>query len=674
MPEPRRAVVFSGGGAKGIFESGVVHALAQTGYQADVITGSSVGALNAIGYAETLRAGRQEGSDASLKTAESLLALWQEIDRLKVADLDRWGWRVYALGGVFLVLGTALLGAVLSIGRVPTWLAVLELTTGILLGAAILAAGLALFVVWSLLPKKIRDHVWQGRWGEQTRDEASRTLVAQLCDTALRLGGFLPSLFGSRGLRRAATLVVPAHRRLSEYRESGLDVRLTRTNLRTGRTEISEALEPRDVDRPGFDRGLRVLGDPRAVAAALASSAFPGAFPPVCADDIYVPDENRSLYARARDRSVAKKELKRVFGNDSKVQYVWLMSLLERLADDDPTLTRTGGEARLLERIRSEFFGGRAAWNRVSVHSIFVLAETRGWPQIPLPDEPPYADRYLDGGILDNTPLSTALRALREGDAGDRAAGGESAETSEMIVVLLSPRARRRYLSAGVAARLSGPALGLRALRLQAERRLQDDVRTAERIDHLLGQTGLVEEDQSALAATGTTGRVAGTAASVAPPPVAPAAVAPGAESWSDLFSRERGDDGESADPRGLHVEDERLVRVQVTRVYPTWDLPWLFSLDDRLGFDREHARAFQVRGCRDTLTALAATYGKRSRAGAEVPPGVRRALELTAGSGPHVASGWICSAERCTLRAVCDRVAAEDKAGDTFEGAVARA
>src|SRR6185369_17861371 len=112
--------------------------------------------------------GRQEGPAASLKTAESLLTLWQEIDRLKVADLDRWGWRVYALGGLFLVLGTALLGAVLSIGRVPTWLAVLELTVGILLGAATLVAGLALFVVWSLLPKKIRDHVWQGRWGEQT--------------------------------------------------------------------------------------------------------------------------------------------------------------------------------------------------------------------------------------------------------------------------------------------------------------------------------------------------------------------------------------------------------------------------------------------------------------------------------------------------------------------------
>lgn len=671
MPEPRRAVVFSGGGAKGIFESGVVHALAQTGYEADVVTGSSVGALNAIGYAEMVRVRHQEGAEASLTTAESLLTLWQELDRLKVADLDRWGWRVWVFGAAFLAFGWALILAAFSGGGTRPWLALLERAAGFVLGLLALAAGGAWIVAWMRLPAALRRHVWQGRWGEQTRDENGTTWGERLRDAALRLGGLLPSLFGDRGLRRAATLVVPVHRRLSEYRESGLDVRLTRTNVRTGRTEISEALEPRDMDRPGFDRGLRVLGDPRAVEAALASSAFPGAFPPVRADDIYVPDENRSLYARARDRALAKKELKRVFGNDSKAQYVWLMSLLERLADDDPTLMRTGGEARLLERIRSEFFGGRAAWNRVSVRSIFVLAETRGWPQIPVPDELPYADRYLDGGILDNTPLSTALRALREGDAEDRAQGGESAETSEMIVVLLSPRARRRYLTAGAAQRLAGPALGLRALRLQAERRLQDDVRTAERIDHLLGQRGLEEEDESALKATGTTGAVASTPVPVAPPPAAP-----GAESWADLLSRERGDDGEGdgALTRALHVEDEKLVRVQVTRVYPSWDLPWLFSLDDRLGFDRAHARAFQVRGCRDTLAALAATYGERSRTGDEISPGARRALDLTTGSGPHVAPGWICAAERCTLRALCDQVAAEDRAGDPSEGAVARA
>src|SRR5262249_45801152 len=398
-------------------------------------------------------------------------------------------------------------------------------------------------------------------------------------------------------------LVVPKHRRLSEYRKAGLDVRLTRTNVRTGRTEISEFLELRDMDRPGFDRGLRVIGDPRALEAALASSAFPGAFPAVAADAVYVAEENRSLYARVRDRWLAKQELKRVFGaGESKRQYVWLMSLLERLEDDDRSLTRTGGEARLLERIRSEFYGARAAWNRVSVRTIFLLAETRGWPQIPVPGETPYADRYIDGGILDNTPLSTALAALREADAQ----GEVRSEAHEILVVMLSPRKRGRYLAATKAAHLAGPALGLRALRLQAETRIEDDVRNAEKIDRLLAEKGWAEEERAAEEKKAS-------AAVALPESASPASE----ESWATIFSRERGEDGESeAPPSALHVEEVRLVRVRVTRVYPTWDLPWLFSLDDRLGFNAKDARQFQVRGCRDTLVALATRYGESARTG----------------------------------------------------------
>jgi len=657
MPEPRRAVVFSGGGAKGIFESGVVHALAQTGYEADVITGSSVGALNAIGYAEMVRVRRQEGAEASLTTVESLLTLWQELDRLKVADLDRWGWRVWVFGALFLAFGWALILAAFSGGGTRPWLALLERAAGFVLGLLALAAGAAWIVIWMRLPAALRRHVWQGRWGEQTRDESGATWGGRVRDAALRVGGLLPSLFGDRGLRRAAALVVPAHRRLSEYRESGLDVRLTRTNVRTGRTEISEVLEPRDMDRPGFDRGLRVLGDPRAVEAALASSAFPSAYPPVSADAIYPPEENRSLYARARERALAKTELRRLFGPQAKAQYVWLMSLVEELAEEDRNLTRTGGEARLLEKLRSHFYGPRALWNRVSIRALFVLAETRGWPQLTLADEESIADRYFDGGILDNTPLSTALTALRERDAGEAApvpANGAAAPVHEMLVVLLSPRARRRYLATRQAARLEGPALGMRALRLQAERRVEDDIRTAEKIDRLLSEKGWLEDELKSVE------RAAPVAAAAAPEKSAP-----GAESWAELFSHELG--GEDGEPPPPEVApEEKLARIEVTRVYPTWDLPWILALDDRLGFDAEEARAFQVRGCRDTMVALRMRHVHATRSGRDVSAAARRAIELTGNGGPDTPpAGWICPTERCSLRATCDRVAAGERAAE---------
>src|SRR5215470_7386105 len=169
MPEPRRAVVFSGGGAKGIFESGVVHALAQTGYEAEVITGSSVGALNAVGYAEVVRARREEGPEASLATADSLLTLWQQLDKLHVADLDRWGWRPLIGAVALAVLGGLLVAAV---SPAPMgWLAVLERLSAFVLGSLAILAGAFILGLWIDLPSKLRSHVWHGRLGETGKPE-----------------------------------------------------------------------------------------------------------------------------------------------------------------------------------------------------------------------------------------------------------------------------------------------------------------------------------------------------------------------------------------------------------------------------------------------------------------------------------------------------------------------
>ncbi len=50
----RRGFVMTGGGAKGLYEAGVINAFHLSGLRFDVITGSSSGAMNSIFFAEYL--------------------------------------------------------------------------------------------------------------------------------------------------------------------------------------------------------------------------------------------------------------------------------------------------------------------------------------------------------------------------------------------------------------------------------------------------------------------------------------------------------------------------------------------------------------------------------------------------------------------------------------------
>ena len=55
----KRGFVMTGGGAKGLYEAGVIHAFHLTGMEFDVITGSSIGAMNSAFFAEYLYQKRQ---------------------------------------------------------------------------------------------------------------------------------------------------------------------------------------------------------------------------------------------------------------------------------------------------------------------------------------------------------------------------------------------------------------------------------------------------------------------------------------------------------------------------------------------------------------------------------------------------------------------------------------
>ena len=83
----KRALVLSGGGAKGVFEAGVLKACHHTGLTFDVITGSSIGAINAVLYAEYLRR-RQRDPDSVPGYFDYFLGIWENLDAANLVDFD----------------------------------------------------------------------------------------------------------------------------------------------------------------------------------------------------------------------------------------------------------------------------------------------------------------------------------------------------------------------------------------------------------------------------------------------------------------------------------------------------------------------------------------------------------------------------------------------------------
>ncbi len=91
-----RGLVMTGGGAKGLYEAGVIHALHITGMEFDVITGSSIGALNRVFFAEYLFRKRQLPADVlrdplqSVERMDSLVKAyhhaWLQLPDRKLVD------------------------------------------------------------------------------------------------------------------------------------------------------------------------------------------------------------------------------------------------------------------------------------------------------------------------------------------------------------------------------------------------------------------------------------------------------------------------------------------------------------------------------------------------------------------------------------------------------------
>lgn len=423
-PDPKltkRGFVMTGGGAKGLFEAGVIHAFHLCGMEFDVITGSSIGAINSIFYAEY-----------SLKRAEFRKQfpnapdeVDRELDALVRAFLHAW-WEMPRMG----IIDDSETG---PLGRLKNDL----------LNADVRVSGLVRVLWWftdphkSAVPgpKEIADATrlglevverLEGLKGIMTvlrriREEKLPALDATLRTYLARFGmenAIVPDEQATKlrdrftqsipPLRRAhlddprqtegdeqAVKLVPPTRRLSEYKDCGVDVRLTRANFRTGRLEVSAyqsagqfraflkkhqfRWQERDGVKPSLGNArLQMVGNPRAIDAALASGRFPGVFSPMAIGDIYQTEP------QAGPSDEANALLFELLSLDRSEQAV--KSDLEtspESARQDPN-----------EDIRKN-------WRRFRLF-------------------PEKTDLYVDGGAIDNTPANSAIDAIKDWlDAND---------------------------------------------------------------------------------------------------------------------------------------------------------------------------------------------------------------------------------------------------------------
>ncbi len=529
----KRALVLSGGGAKGVFEAGVLKACHHIGLTFDVITGSSIGAINAVLFAEYLRR-RQHNLDDAVRYFNRFLSIWEDLDAANLVDFDLLEPLVKDLAKIEIGLDDLLhiwwgltgesLWDKINGGWHVFW-ALAELDDVLPLSLQDIRE---LYKAW-------RDKEHQPPVQERLREALRRFLVKHKAERGL---------FDNASLRQIMTTpydesgVPPlaSNQGLSSFRAAGIDVRLTRTNVRSGRLELSahrtlpEVLN-RIADDPAAARDV-IVGDPNAMAAALASAALPVAFVPRPLAEIYPhgPYENLALHA-----------------------------------------ILTGPEA-------AAQFGITPAQHAL-LSAVYPRAD----------------DLYIDGGIIDNHPLSPAIDAIK--DAARRARSARQADqvyrqTHDIFIVFLGPEPKIAELPAGQAQQMLAYEHGLRAWELMQNAKVANDVRSAERITRLME-------------------RAAG---------------------WKDGNRPER-------------------ILVNVQRIYPEEMLAGTLAFHRRMGFSRERNRQLLAMGCWTMLELLAEPANL-----ARLEEDAQQALHRLRRPDAAAPAGWRCTATTCRLRDACKR------------------
>ncbi len=409
----RRGFVMTGGGAKGLYEAGVLQAFHLCNMNFDVITGSSIGAINSVAYAEYLYRKPQLNPGAAIADiianiddAEDFIntlhkawldmpginfiddteagALGRLKDDLTEFDIDLpmltrlvWWWttpekdrepmplmdvvklikelfeRVGGRGTARIISRLRANGGPLPKVILDTYLECLDIDTALVLPES---------------EKKLRDH-FTGQ---------HQVLTEEMLDD-------------EQATNDKEEKLLPEERTLRQYYDREIDVRLTRANFRTGLLEISAYISKEAFARkvtsfwrfeilpeegfPVTSFRLELPGNPLAIEAALASSRYPAVFSPYPLQNIYPAGdpENKFLY------QLLEKDFTHSDVRDE---------LLEEFEDDEEMLKALDTALKWLGNEEYESFSGR----------FFPRKE----------------DRYLDGGAIDNTPTNSAIDAIRE--------------------------------------------------------------------------------------------------------------------------------------------------------------------------------------------------------------------------------------------------------------------
>jgi predicted acylesterase/phospholipase RssA len=412
----KRGFVMTGGGAKGLYEAGVIHAFHITGMEFDVITGSSIGAMNSVFFAEYLfrkldlppevRTDPEKAVEAMDRMVRQFHHAWLLLPAIKIIDDGESG----PLG----MLVNDLMKFNLSlpqITRLGWWWS--DPKKGIIPSPEVAAAG-------GKLVKELIERL--GGLGELLRiiRDHRQEILREALRTYLERFGMDQSLVpgkDDRKLKDAFTAPVtpltsdhlvgevvdtPAEdesglinpeRSMGDYYQAGIDVRLTRANYRTGRLEISGYLSPTDFIRwlerqawrlqsgdpdqiPLGSFRLQMLGNANAVNSGLASGRFPGVFAPYPIADLYLNNdpENSPLHDMLTN---------------------WMDGNIIQEALRDAYFELHAGE----EGVEASWKTNFESWRDSEVMASFFANDK---------------DTYVDGGAIDNTPSNSVVDATRE--------------------------------------------------------------------------------------------------------------------------------------------------------------------------------------------------------------------------------------------------------------------
>ncbi len=623
-----RGFVMTGGGAKGLYEAGVIHALHICGMDFDVITGSSVGALNSVFYAEYLFRKRQLPATVlqdPLQTVDAMDGLvkafhhaWLQLPDKKLIDDSEQG----PLG----LLKEDLLHFELSVpaairvgwwwtdpkrGVLPpadTWTSSLglakELVERVGGGGVLLQLlkdhRLSFFreAARTYLARFKMDHSLIPPFDDHKLRDVFTQPVSPLCEEHLSNG--MDADVDAQGAR---LILVDPDRTLRDYGEKDIAVRLTRANYRTGRLEISAWVTMQDfvgflkrqawrLDAFGPDQiplgsfRLEVPGNPNAINAAICSGRFPGVFTPYKIEDIYPASDPENLLL-------------------AKLLSDWLV---------DPELESCAKEAYLRHATDSS----SNKWE--TLYSTWRDSST-------LRDFFPQAtDTYVDGGTIDNTPTNSAVDFAREW--AERNELSKRDMTLDLFTIFLDTEPK---IGPDEAKAPTIFEVVSRTLNIQGAAKKSSDANTVDTIN-AFGQHGeeLGRVLQALLASYSE-------ALSKLPPIEAEQALAKLRQSIRTLLIHNLpGNSGEDAADGLLHAIDQWSkgvisrglpLQVNIIKIYPEEMPLGTLQFTERLGYRKEDAIRMLTMGCHNTLTALRGYLKKQAKFGLE--PRDRHAFRL---------------------------------------------